>query len=193
MGKGNKFKKLHVMAGKSRSSNQESTQKGRDVVAKLGTFETSMPLHTLQDKIKRQPDMYRKEFQNHLEVFQQKLELFKENPAKKDDSMDEYFKFMAHISGVYQAEISEYLSSEILNILQQYYSIINPAMRMTLVTSIKIMRGKDVVSPSVVLPVLLKLFRCEDKHLRKFLHAIIVGDLKRLNQNHKVQNINRKL
>lgn len=69
MGKGNKFKKLHVMAGKSRSSNQESTQKGRDVVAKLGTFETSMPLHTLQDKIKRQPDMYRKEFQNHLEVF----------------------------------------------------------------------------------------------------------------------------
>jgi len=107
--------------------------------------------------------------------------------------MDEYFKFIAHISGVYQAEISEYLSSEILNILQQYYSIINPAMRMTLVTSIKIMRGKDVVSPSVVLPVLLKLFRCEDKHLRKFLHAIIVGDLKRLNQNHKVQNINRKL
>ena len=48
------------------------------------------------------------------------------------------------------------------------------------------MRGKDVISPSVVIPVLLKLFRCEDKHLRKFLHAIIIGDLKRLNQNHKV-------
>jgi hypothetical protein len=28
-----------------------------------------MSLHTLQDKIKRQPDMYRVEFANHLEVF----------------------------------------------------------------------------------------------------------------------------
>ena len=137
--------------------------------------------------------MYRVEFANHLEVFQQKLELFKENPAKKDDRMDEYFKFLAHVSGVYKEELSEFLSSEILNLLQQYYSILNPAIRMTLATCLKIMRGKDVVSPSVVLPVLLKLFRCEDKHLRKFLHAIVIGDLKRLNQNHKVQNINRKL
>lgn len=64
---------------------------------------------------------------------------------------------------------------------------------MTLVTSLKIMRGKDVVGPSLVIPVLLKLFRCEDKHLRKFLHSIIVSDLKNLNKNHKVQNINRKL
>jgi len=64
---------------------------------------------------------------------------------------------------------------------------------MTLVTCIKIMRGKDVVPPSVVLPVLLKLFRCEDKGLRKFLHAVIVSDLKKLNLNHKVHNINRKL
>jgi hypothetical protein len=107
--------------------------------------------------------------------------------------MDEYFKFLAHVSGVYKEELSEFLSSEILNLLQQYYSILNPVIRMTLATCLKIMRGKDVVSPSVVLPVLLKLFRCEDKHLRKFLHAIIIGDLKRLNQNHKVQNINRKL
>lgn len=64
---------------------------------------------------------------------------------------------------------------------------------MSFVTSLKILRGKDVASPSLVLPVMLKLFRCEDKGLRKFLHAIIVSDLKKLNQNHKVCNINRKL
>ena len=69
----------------------------------------------------------------------------------------------------------------------------NQSIRMTLVTSLKIMRGKDIVSPSVVIPVLLKLFRCEDKGLRKFLHSVIISDLKKLNKNHKVQNINRKL
>jgi len=64
---------------------------------------------------------------------------------------------------------------------------------MTFVTCLKIMRGKDVVAPSVVLPVFLKLFRCDDKNLRKFLHSILISDLKKLNQNHKVQNVNRKL
>lgn len=100
---------------------------------------------------------------------------------------------MAHITGVYKEEIAEYLSGEIINLLQQYYSILNPGFRLVLVTCIKIMRGKDVVAPSVVLPVLLKLFRCEDKSLRKFLHAILITDLKKLNLNHKVHNINKKL
>jgi len=62
----------------------------------------------------------------------------------------------------------------------------NQSVRLTLVTCLKIMRGKDIVSPSVVIPVLLKLFRCEDKGLRKFLHSVIISDLKKLNKNHKV-------
>jgi len=33
---------------------------------------------------------------------------------------------MAHISGVYKEQIAEYLCSEIINLLQQYYSIMNP-------------------------------------------------------------------
>lgn len=159
----------------------------------MTTFDQTMTLATLQDKIKRQPDMYKKEFLTQFSVFQTKLQEFKENPAKKDDQMDEYFKFLAHISGVYKDELADYLSNEIINMLQQYYSIMNPAIRLTLVTCLRIMRGKDVVGPSLVIPVLLKLFRCEDKNLRKFLHSIIVSDLKRLNLNHKVQNINRKL
>jgi len=68
----------------------------------------------------------------------------------------------------------------------------NPVMRMSIVTCLKIMRGKDVVSPSVVLPVLFKLFRCEDKQLRRFIHSNIVNDLKKLNEKHKVQNIDFK-
>jgi len=121
---------------------------------------------------------------------------FKENPAKRDDYFEDYLKFFAHISGVsgvYKDELADFLSQEMINLLEQYYSILNQSVRMTLVTCLKIMRGKDVVAPTVVLPVLFKLFRCEDKSLRKFIHAIVVLDLKRLNQNHKVNNINRKL
>ena len=80
-----------------------------------------------------------------------------------------------------------------LNLLQQYYSILNPEVRMTLVTCLKVMRGKDTVSAAVVLPVFLKLFRCKDKELRKFLHGCIVSDLKELNKKAKNNSINKKL
>lgn len=52
---------------------------------------------------------------------------------------------------------------------------------MALVTALKVMRGKDIVPSTVVLPVFFKLFRCKDKDLRKFLHSIIISDLKQLN------------
>ena len=154
---------------------------GDDGETPLGTFDTTMTLSTLQDKIKRQPDMYKKEFLNQFAIFQKKLDEFKANPAKKDEQMDDYLKFLSHISGTYKEELAEYLSNEIINMLQQYYSIMNPAIRLTMVTCLRIMRGKNVIGPSLVLPVLLKLFRCEDKGLRKFLHSIIVSDLKKLN------------
>lgn len=100
---------------------------------------------------------------------------------------------MAHISGVYREDVADLLCHQLIDLLQQYYAILNPSVRLTFVTALKILRGKDVASPSLVLPVLLKLFRCDDKALRKFLHGIIVSDLKKLNQSHKVCNINRKL
>jgi hypothetical protein len=61
--KGNKFAKINAVAGKTLNEphRQPKTEKN--------TFERTMTLYTLQDKIKRQPDMYRKEFGVHLAIF----------------------------------------------------------------------------------------------------------------------------
>ena len=45
----------------------------------------------------------------------------------------------------------------------------------------------------MVLPVFLKLFRCKDKELRKFLHGSIIKDLKDLNKKAKNTQVNKKL
>jgi protein SDA1 len=185
MPKGNIYKKRNAAMGKK----EDPEKKDEPVVFK----KTDMTLQMLQDRIKRQPDMFKKEFENQFGIFQGKLTEFKESPGKKDEHLEEYFKFMAHISAVYRGDLVTFLSNEYINLLQQYHSILNPVMRMAIVTGLKIMRGKDVVAPTVVIPVFFKLFRCEDKNLRKFLHSIIVSDLKNLNKTHKVQNINRKL
>jgi len=83
----------------------------------LNKFEDAFTLPELQDKIKRQPDMYRREFKAHIEVFITKLKELKENPAKKDQQMLDYFKFMAHVSGVYRAQIANFLATEMINLL----------------------------------------------------------------------------
>ena len=67
---------------------------------------------------------------------------------------------MAHISNVYKNQLAQFLSNEMLSLLQQYYSILHPEVRMALVTCLKIMRGKDVVPAAAVIPVFLKLFKC---------------------------------
>jgi hypothetical protein len=89
--------------------------------------------------------MYKKEFKTHFAIFQEKLKEFKLNPAKRDVTIMDYLKFMAHISAVYKQQLPGFLSNEILNLLQQYYAILHPEVRMTMVTCLKIMRGKDNV------------------------------------------------
>lgn len=64
---------------------------------------------------------------------------------------------------------------------------------MTMVTCLKILRGKELVAPSLILPVFLKLFKCKDKELRKFLHGAIISDLKKLNKLSRNHGINKKL
>ena len=64
---------------------------------------------------------------------------------------------------------------------------------MAMVTCLKILRGKDLVAPSLILPVFLKLFKCKDKELRKFLHGAIISDIKKLNKLSRNHGINKKL
>jgi protein SDA1 len=150
-------------------------------------------LQYLQDRVKRHPDLYRNEFVKHWAIFKEIMDRFKENPAKHENQFNYYILFFAHISHKYRAEIVGYLPNELINLLQQYYSILNPETRMVMVTGLKIFRGKDLVAPHVILPVLFKLFKCKDKELRKFLHQGLISDMKRLNQESKNHSINKKL
>lgn len=83
----------------------------------LNKYEESMTLAELQDKMKRQADQYKKEFGVHFKIFQEKLKEFKLNPAKRETDFVDYLKFMAHVSGVYRANVANFLSTEIINLL----------------------------------------------------------------------------
>ena len=54
------------------------------------------------------------------------------------------------------------------------------------------MRNRGLLDPLVLLPVLFRLFRCEDKNLRQFIYEHIIADLKGMNENKKNEKVNRK-
>lgn len=62
--------------------------------------------------------MYKEEFKEHLAIFKGKLSEFKESPARRDEQLEDYLKFMAHISGIYRDDVADYLCSELLDLLQ---------------------------------------------------------------------------
>ena len=109
MPKGKLFRKINSLGAKTEESeNRPNT---------ASSFVKTMTLHNLQDKMKRQPEMYRKEMEEHLQIFKDKMGVLKENPGKKSDEIDEYLKFMAHISGVYKSELADFLCNEFINLL----------------------------------------------------------------------------
>lgn len=146
----------------------------------------------MQDRIKRQPDQYTSEFNEHLETFKELLLNFRDNPVLNDPKIVEYIKFMTHVAKV-KGDALDFLPAEFLNLLESHYNILNPEVRLLLVTSLRQLRTQDVVSPTLVIPVFFKLFRCKDKVLRETLTKAIIGDLKRVNHSQKMPKVNKQL
>ena len=83
--------------GKHAQMNDLMNEEDRRALS-LNKYEESMTLAELQDRIKRQPDHYKKEFKVHFGIFVEKLREFKQNPTSKETDFIDYLKFMAHVS-----------------------------------------------------------------------------------------------
>ena len=87
----------NTQRGKHAQMNDLMNEEDRRALS-LNKYEESMTLAELQDRIKRQPDQYQKEFKVHFNIFVEKLREFKQSPAKKETDFIDYLKFMAHVS-----------------------------------------------------------------------------------------------
>jgi hypothetical protein len=67
MPKGKLFRKTNSLAIRAQDPAEEQANQRHAVL--LGSFCKTMTLHVLQDKIKRQPEMWKTEMRNHLTIF----------------------------------------------------------------------------------------------------------------------------
>ncbi len=144
----------------------------------------SIDLPTLQDKLKRQPDLYQKEFAECFELFKKLLPDLRDNPGKDQPTICSFLLFFTHLFDRFQKEL-QFLPTELVNIVEQYYGILHVTTRAICVQCLTILRAKNLISPTLVIPLFVKLFKCEDKKLREHLFGIIVNDIKRMNKHKK--------
>ncbi|KAJ8884267.1 hypothetical protein PR048_016124 [Dryococelus australis] len=149
-------------------------------------------LPQLQNLVKRDPASYREEFLQQHCYYQSLVKLFCLHPDKYDKNLDELVMFMAQVSHCYPDVLDKY-PQELMNLLQNHYTVLDSAMRMTFCRALILLRNKNLLLPMDLLSLFFQLLRCHDKVLRKFLENHIITDIKNMNSKNKCVRVNTAL
>ncbi|KAL6050506.1 hypothetical protein QOT17_019758 [Balamuthia mandrillaris] len=143
-----------------------------------------MDLIQLQNLCKRDPDSYRDEFLLQYRHYQTEMEIFKLKPSKDPEAFAALINYLSQVAACYPQQLAEF-PNQLMELLENNYSVLDPELRRALVKALILMRNKDLLPPTSLLRLFFMLFRCHDKALRSLLYTHIVSDIKNLNQKQK--------
>eukprot|EP01006_Ploeotia_vitrea_P034338 TRINITY_DN65739_c6_g7_i1.p1 TRINITY_DN65739_c6_g7~~TRINITY_DN65739_c6_g7_i1.p1 ORF type:complete len:793 (+),score=495.80 TRINITY_DN65739_c6_g7_i1:138-2516(+) len=156
-------------------------------------------LVNLRNLIKRDPGAYHAEFKQQKAHFESSLEIMalrqdgqEHHNHRESKAFAEQVSFMAHVAGCYPEDGAS-VPSQLLELIDTHYDSLTPYVRRTIVQSLILLCNRDLIDRLVMLPVFFRLFRCQDKELRKMLFSHIVNDIKRLNESSRNEKLNRSL
>ncbi|KAK2563401.1 Protein SDA1-like protein [Acropora cervicornis] len=132
-------------------------------------------LPQLQNLVKRDPDSYREEL----------------DPSNENKTLGELAMFISQVAHCYTVELEQF-PQELIDVLQQHFSVMDSDLRMTFCRALILLRNKNLLSPTSLLELFFRLFRCKDKLLRETLFSHIVTDIKNINAKHKNNKVNTK-
>lgn len=146
----------------------------------------------LQNLIKRDPLSYYEEFLANFEHFQALLEVFNYNPQEYHENFADMVNFLSQVAYCYKEDLKEF-PEQLMKILKENATVLDPSMRLCLVKGLILMRNRDVLLPTDLTTLFFELLRCKDKLLRHHLQSHIITDLKRVNAKHKNNKVNKAL
>lgn len=149
-------------------------------------------LPQLQNMVKRDPDAYKSEFLMQLRHYESEYQLFLLQPSKESAHFGALISFLSHVAKCYPVEMSAF-PTQVLQLLQEHYLVLEPDLRRTLVQSLMLMRNRSLIDAITLLKVFFELFRCPDKRLRELLYKHIVSDIRQLNATSKNERVNKAL
>lgn len=147
---------------------------------------------TLQHNVKVQPELYIDDTVKAVGVFKEEYNKVKNNPAPKNERFNHYLSFLAHVSDIFKHDLS-FIPQFLYELLLNYGTILNPAIRLKCVQSIMLMRNKDIIAPIEALNIFFKLLTIKDKEMRKIIISHIINDIKRMNSHRKNMPVNKQV
>jgi protein SDA1 len=151
---------------------------------------SELPL--LQNKLKRDPEAYREEFELQYRHYQTEYQIFSLTPSRSSTSFGALVTFMGHVAASYPAEMKGF-PAQISELLEKHCSVLDPDLRKTLVKTLILVRNRGLLEPKDLLCLFFQLFRCEDKKLRELMFTHIVADITNMNKLHVNMKLNRQL
>ena len=149
-------------------------------------------LAQLQNRIKRDKDAYFEEFQLQHRHFLSELQLFEENPNTRSKTFTDLLGFISQIAPCYPHQLQKF-PQQICDLLEHQATVLHPETRLCIAKALILLRNRDLLSATVLLPLFFKTFRVPDKSLRSLLRNHIVSDITKINRKKKNQKLNSML
>ncbi|KAI0599784.1 SDA1-domain-containing protein [Biscogniauxia sp. FL1348] len=151
----------------------------------------------LQYRLRKDPAAYEKEFLQHWQQFEAAHEKFLADPVGADSNslitFREQVDFIAHCAELYP-EITQSFPSALSDILSRHHATLEPTLREKLVSSLTMLRRKDVVDSTYILTTLFPiLIATPSKTLRMLLYQRILSVIRDTNAKTTNHRVNRTM
>ena len=154
----------------------------------------TMKLPQLQDLIKREPRSYVEEFSMQHRHFESELALFKLNPSKESHRFIELVTFMAHTCVCYRDDLKVCdIPNKLISLMESSSNALHPDVRAKLLTSLILLRNREMIDAETMIRLAFKLFTVNDKTLRTSLTEYIISDIKSANRTRCDERLNRRV
>mmetsp|Transcript_16971 Transcript_16971/g.21651 ORF Transcript_16971/g.21651 Transcript_16971/m.21651 type:complete len:658 (-) Transcript_16971:67-2040(-) len=152
----------------------------------------AVDLSQLQNKIKRDKSAYFEEFQLQHRHYLSELQLFQQNPETRSKTFTDLVGFIAQVAPCYPHQLKKF-PQQLCDLLEQQATVLHPETRLCIAKALILLRNRDLLSATILLPLFFKMFRVHDKPLRNLLRKHIVSDIKKVNRKRKNQKLNTML
>ncbi|KAI1135760.1 SDA1-domain-containing protein [Hypoxylon sp. FL0543] len=168
---------------------------GKRKVAALEKIEAD--LAGLQYKIRKDPEAYEKEFIENWQQFDAAHEKFLAAPVGADSNslitFREQIDLIAHCAELYP-QITSTFPDSLKDVLTKHHAVLEPTLREKIVSSLTLLRRKDVIDSNYLLTTLFPiLISTPSKSLRMILYQKILSDIRNTNTKSTNHRVNRTM
>ncbi|KAL5455421.1 hypothetical protein PMIN06_004507 [Paraphaeosphaeria minitans] len=163
---------------------------------KLGALEKiDADLTSLQYKVRRDPQSYSEDHQQQYMQYQTLRDLLLQNPSTSDDTgivrLNDLVDFVAHTADCYPKAAGPF-ADDLIQILSLHHDELQPDLRDKMVSSLVLLRNKDLIDSATLLNTLFPLLvSTHSKSLRALLFQKIISDLRSSNVKATNHRLNR--